>query len=38
MLTSACCPKSDDSVTQVFLSEGHTVGIMGLKAAFEQLP
>jgi hypothetical protein len=37
MMAGACCPKSDDSVTQVCLSEGHAVGIMGLKAAFEQL-
>jgi len=37
MMTGACCPKSDDSVTQLRLGEGHTVGIMGLTAVFEQL-
>jgi len=37
MMTGACCPKSDDSVTQLRLREGHSVGIMGLNAAFEQL-
>ncbi len=36
-ITGACCPKSDDSVTQLFLREGHSVGILGLSAAFEQL-
>jgi len=37
MMTGACCPKSDDSVTQLRLKEGHTVGIMGLSAVLEQL-
>jgi len=38
MMTGACCPKSDDSVTQLRLSDGgHTVGMMGLGAVFEQL-
>ena len=37
MMTGACCPKSDDSVTQLRLGEGHTVGIVGLSAVFEQL-
>jgi hypothetical protein len=37
MMTGACCPKSDDSVTQLQLGEGHTVGIMGLSVVFEQL-
>ena len=37
MMTGACCPKSDDSVTQLRLGEGHTVGVMGLSAVFEQL-
>ncbi len=36
-MTGACCPKSDDSVIQLRLGEGHTVGIMGLGAVFEQL-
>jgi hypothetical protein len=37
MMTGACCPKSDDSVTQLRLREGHSVGVMGLTTAFEQL-
>ncbi len=38
MMTGACCAKSDDSVTQLRLSDdGHTVGIMGLGAVFAQL-
>ncbi len=37
MMTGACCPKSDGSVTQLFLREGHSVGIMGLNMVFEQL-
>jgi hypothetical protein len=37
MMTGACCPKSDDSVTQLRLREGRSVGIMGLNATFEQL-
>jgi hypothetical protein len=37
MTTGACCPKSDDRVTQLRLEEGHTVGIMGLGAVLEQL-
>ena len=37
MMTGACCPKSDDSVTQLRLREGRSVGIMGLNAAWEQL-
>jgi hypothetical protein len=37
MMTGACCPKSDDRVTQLRLEEGHTVGIMGLGAVLEQL-
>ena len=37
MMTGACCPKSDDSVTQLRLREGHTVGMMGLNTVFEQL-
>ena len=37
MMTGACCPKRDDNVTQLRLGEGHTVGIMGLSAVFEQL-
>ncbi len=37
MMTGACCPKSDDGVTQLFLREGHSVGILGLNTAFEQL-
>ena len=37
MMTGACCPKSDNSITQLRLSEDHTVGIMGLSAVFEQL-
>ncbi len=38
MMMGACCAKSDDSVTQLRLSDdGHTVGIMGLGAVFEQL-
>jgi len=37
MMTGACCPKSDDSVTQLRLEEGHTVGMMGLGAVLEQL-
>ena len=37
MMTGACCPKSDDSVTQLRLEEGHTVGIMGLGTVLEQL-
>ncbi len=37
-MTGACCPKSDDSVTQLRLSDdGHTVGIMSLRTVFEQL-
>ncbi|MBN1890736.1 MAG: hypothetical protein JW850_22265 [Thermoflexales bacterium] len=36
-MMGACCPKGDDSVTQLHLGEGHTVGIMGLNAVFEQL-
>ena len=36
-VTGACCPKSDDNVTQLRLGEGHTVGIMGLSMVFEQL-
>ncbi len=38
LMTGACCAKSDDSVTQLRLSDdGHTVGIMGLSTVFEQL-
>jgi len=37
MMTGACCPKSDDSVTQLRLEEGHMVGIMGLGTVLEQL-
>jgi len=37
MMTGACCPKSDDSVTQLRLREGRSVGIIGLNATFEQL-
>ena len=37
MMTGACCPKSDDSVTQLRLREGRSVGILGLNAALEQL-
>jgi len=37
MMTGACCPKSDDRVTQLRFEEGRTVGIMGLNAALEQL-
>lgn len=37
MMTGACCPKSDDSVTQLRLRESHTVGMMGLHTIFEQL-
>ena len=37
MMTGACCPKSDDSVTQLRLEEGHTIGIMGLSTVLEQL-
>ena len=37
VVTGACCPKSDDSVTQLRLREGHAVGMMGLNAVFEQL-
>ena len=37
VVTGACCPKSDDSVTQLCLREGHSVGIMGLNRVFEQL-
>ena len=37
MMTGACCPKSDDYVTQLRFEEGRTVGIMGLNAALEQL-
>lgn len=37
MMTGTCCPKSDDSVTQLRLREGHSVGIMGLNMVFEQL-
>jgi len=37
LMTGACCPKSDDSVTQLRLEEGHTVGMMGLGAVLEQL-
>ena len=37
MMTGACCPKSDDRVTQLRLEEGHTVGMMGLNTVFEQL-
>jgi hypothetical protein len=36
-MTGACCPKSDDSVTQLRLREGRSVGILGLNAALEQL-
>jgi len=36
-LTGACCPKGDDNVTQLRLREGHTVGVIGLGAVFEQL-
>jgi hypothetical protein len=36
-LTGACCPKGDDNVTQLRLGEGHTVGVIGLGAVFEQL-
>ena len=36
-MTGACCPKSDDSVTQLRLREGASVGILGLNAALEQL-
>jgi hypothetical protein len=37
LMTGACCPKSDDSVTQLRLDEGHAVGILGLGAVLEQL-
>lgn len=37
MMTGACCPKGDDSVTQLSLREGRSVGIMGLNAVLEQL-
>ena len=37
MMTGACCPKSDDSVTHLRLEEGHTIGIMGLSTVLEQL-
>lgn len=37
LMTGACCLRSDDSITQLRLGEGHTVGIMGLGAVFEQL-
>ena len=37
LITGACCPKSDDSVTQLRLEEGHTVGVMGLGTVLEQL-
>jgi len=37
MMAGACCPKRDDSVTQLSLREGHSVGIMGLNMVFEQL-
>lgn len=37
MMMGACCAKSDDSITQLRLDEGRTVGIMGLNAVFEQL-
>jgi len=37
LMTGACCPKSDDSVTQLRLDEGHAVGILSLGAVFEQL-
>lgn len=37
MMPGACCAKSDDSVTQLRLDEGRTVGVMGLNAVFEQL-
>jgi hypothetical protein len=37
LMTGACCPKSNDSATQLRLEEGHTVGLMGLGTVFEQL-
>ncbi len=37
MMMGACCPSSDSSTTQLCLSEGHTVGIMGLNIVFERL-
>ena len=38
IMNGGCCPKSDDSVTQVRLDESrHTVGIRGLETVFEQL-
>ncbi len=37
MTTSACCPKSDDRVTQLRLEVGHTVGILDLGAVLERL-
>ena len=37
MMTGACCPKSDDYVTQLRFEEGHTVGIMGVGIVLEQL-
>lgn len=38
LMTGACCPKRDDAVTQLRLSDdGRSVDIMGLNAAFEQL-
>jgi hypothetical protein len=38
LMTGACCPKSNDAVSQLRLSDdGRSVGIMGLNVAFEQL-
>jgi hypothetical protein len=37
LMTGACCSKSDDSVTQLRLGKGDTVGIVGLSVVFEQL-
>ena len=37
LMTGACCPKSDNSVTQLRLGEGHSVGLMSLNSVFEQL-
>lgn len=37
IMTGACRPKSDDSVTQLRLEEGHTVGIISLGVVLGQL-
>jgi hypothetical protein len=37
LMTGACCSKSDDSVTQLRLGKGDTVGVVGLSVVFEQL-